>query len=228
VKTLFIHGREDIRLEDVPMPEPGSGEVRLRIAYVGICGSDLHYYFNGANGAFVVKEPMAPGHEVSGVVDFDPSGKLASGTPVTVHPATFGEPLPGIEDKRHLFPGGSYLGSASTHPHTQGGMSEFLIVKDFMVRPLPEGMDLRVAALAEPLGVALHARLHADEPGVRGVLGDHGDGVVAPASARFARLRAAAAGARSERQRDGRGENDCTRGDSGFHVNSSVDSQPLC
>ena len=156
MKTLFIHGREDIRLEDVPMPEPGPGEVRLRIAYVGVCGSDLHYYFNGANGAFVVEEPMAPGHEVSGVVDFDPSGKLASGTPVTVHPATFGEPIPGIEDKRHLFPGGSYLGSASTHPHTQGGMSEFLIVKDFMVRPLPAGMDLRVAALAEPLGVALH------------------------------------------------------------------------
>ena len=156
MKTLFIHGREDIRLEDVPTPEPGPGEVRLRIAYVGVCGSDLHYYFNGANGAFVVEEPMAPGHEVSGVVDFDPSGKLDPGTPVTVHPATFGDPIPGIEDKRHLFPGGSYLGSASTHPHTQGGMSEFLIVKDFMVRPLPEGMDLRVAALAEPLGVALH------------------------------------------------------------------------
>ena len=121
MKTLFIHGREDIRLEDVPTPEPGPGEVRLRIAYVGVCGSDLHYYFNGANGAFVVEEPMAPGHEVSGVVDLDPSGKLASGTPVTVHPATFGEPIPGIEDKRHLFPGGSYLGSASTHPHTQGG-----------------------------------------------------------------------------------------------------------
>ena len=185
MKTLFIHGREDIRLEDVPMPEPGSGEVRLRIAYVGICGSDLHYYFNGANGAFVVKEPMAPGHEVSGVVDFDPSGKLASGTPVTVHPATFGEPLPGIEDKRHLFPGGSYLGSASTHPHTQGGMSEFLIVKDFMVRPLPEGMDLRVAALAEPLGVALH--------GINVAGGVEGKSVVVSGSGPIGLLAAAAA-----------------------------------
>ena len=185
MKTLFIHGREDIRLEDVPMPEPGPGEVRLRIAYVGVCGSDLHYYFNGANGAFVVEEPMAPGHEVSGVVDFDPSGKLASGTPVTVHPATFGEPIPGIEDKRHLFPGGSYLGSASTHPHTQGGMSEFLIVKDFMVRPLPEGMDLRVAALAEPLGVALH--------GINVAGGVEGKSVVVSGSGPIGLLAAAAA-----------------------------------
>ena len=185
MKTLFIHGREDIRLEDVPMPEPGPGEVRLRIAYVGVCGSDLHYYFNGANGAFVVEEPMAPGHEVSGVVDFDPSGKLASGTPVTVHPATFGEPIPGIEDKRHLFPGGSYLGSASTHPHTQGGMSEFLIVKDFMVRPLPAGMDLRVAALAEPLGVALH--------GINVAGGVKGKSVVVSGSGPIGLLAAAAA-----------------------------------
>lgn len=185
MKTLFIHGREDIRLEDVPTPEPGPGEVRLRIAYVGVCGSDLHYYFNGANGAFVVEEPMAPGHEVSGVVDLDPSGKLASGTPVTVHPATFGEPIPGIEDKRHLFPGGSYLGSASTHPHTQGGMSEFLIVKDFMVRPLPAGMDLRVAALAEPLGVALH--------GINVAGGVEGKSVVVSGSGPIGLLAAAAA-----------------------------------
>ena len=185
MKTLFIHGREDIRLEDVPTPEPGPGEVRLRIAYVGVCVSDLHYYFNGANGAFVVEEPMAPGHEVSGVVDFDPSGKLDPGTPVTVHPATFGDPIPGIEGKRHLFPGGSYLGSASTHPHTQGGMSEFLIVKDFMVRPLPEGMDLRVAALAERLGVALH--------GINVAGGVEGKRVVVSGSGPIGLLAAAAA-----------------------------------
>ncbi len=156
MKALYIHGKQDIRLEEAPLPEPGEGEVRLRMAYAGICGSDLHYYFEGANGAFVVEEPMAPGHEVSGYVDYDPSGKLGANTPVTVHPATFGAVVPGIEDKRHLFPGGSYLGSASTHPHTQGGMMEYLIVKDFMVRELPKGMSLRLAALAEPLAVSLH------------------------------------------------------------------------
>jgi L-idonate 5-dehydrogenase len=76
---------------------------------------------------------------------------------VTVHPATFGESQPGLEDRRHLWPGGSYLGSASTWPHTQGGMSEYLLVRKDMVRVLPEGLCLQRAALAEPLAVALHA-----------------------------------------------------------------------
>ena len=69
MKSLLIHGKLDLREEVVPTPEPLSDEVRIRMAYAGICGSDLHYYFEGANGAFIVKEPLAPGHEVSGEVD---------------------------------------------------------------------------------------------------------------------------------------------------------------
>lgn len=157
MKTLAIHGKDDIRLEDRPIPEPGPDQVRLKVAYVGICGSDLHYYFQGANGDFVVREPLIPGHELSAVIDADPSGTYAPGTPVTVHPATFGPALPEIPDARHLWHGGTYLGSASTMPHTQGAMSEYMIVGLDMVRPLPTGLDLRTAALAEPLAVALHA-----------------------------------------------------------------------
>jgi L-idonate 5-dehydrogenase len=157
MRTLRIHGKSDMREEQAPVPEPGPDQVRLRMAYAGICGSDLHYYFHGANGEFVVREPLTPGHEVSGTVDLDPSGELAPGTPVTIHPATFGTPEPGIEDRRHLWPGGSYLGSASTWPHTQGGMSEYLLVDRSMLRVLPPGMSLKSAALAEPLAVALHA-----------------------------------------------------------------------
>jgi L-idonate 5-dehydrogenase len=152
----MIHGKTDLRVEEVPTPEPGPGQIRLRMAYAGVCGSDLHYYYEGANGAFVVREPLCPGHEVSGTVDLDPSGSLPVGTPVTVHPATFGELLPGLEAYRHLWPRGAYLGSASTWPHTQGGMSEFLIVDNAMVRRLPQGLSLAMAALAEPLAVALH------------------------------------------------------------------------
>ena len=158
MRALFIHGKQQASVDEVPMPEPGNGQVRLRMAYAGICGSDIHYYFDGANGTFVVREPLVPGHEVSGTVDLDPSGTYEPGTPVTVHPATFGEPLAGIEGEefKHLWPGGSYLGSASTWPHTQGGMQEYLIVEDYMIRTLPEGMSLKAAALAEPLAVGLH------------------------------------------------------------------------
>ena len=157
MKSLLIHGKLDLREEVIPTPNPASDEVRIRMAYAGICGSDLHYYFEGANGAFVVKEPLSPGHEVSGEIDLDPSGEFTPGTAVTIHPATFGTPLPGLEDARHLWPAGAYLGSASTWPHTQGGASEYLVVKRSMIRTLPSGVDLKVATLAEPLAVGLHA-----------------------------------------------------------------------
>lgn len=156
MKAIVIHGAMDLRNGEVPTPEPREGQVRLRMAYGGICGSDLHYWHDGANGEFVVREPLVPGHEMSGTVDLDPSGSLATGTPVTIHPATFGTSLPGIEDMPHLWPNGAYLGSASTTPHTQGGMSEFMVVEAGMLRVLPDSLPLRRAALAEPLAVALH------------------------------------------------------------------------
>ncbi len=156
MKAVYIKSKEDLEIAEVPVPEPGPGQVRLKVAYVGICGSDLHYYFNGANGTFIVREPLIPGHEMSGYIDLDPAGEWAPGTPVTVHPATFGPDQPGMADLRHLRPGGSYLGSASTWPHTQGAMAEFMLVGRDMVRVLPAGLSVRNAALAEPLGVVLH------------------------------------------------------------------------
>ena len=157
MKALSIHAAGDMRLEDVPEVEPGEGQVRLKVAYVGICGSDLHYYYNGANGAFVITEPLIPGHELSAVVDLDTSGELAPGTPVTVHPARYGTSAPGIEDRPHLWPGGDYLGSASVTPHRQGAAVEHLVIERENIRVLPESLPLRRGALAEPLAVSLHA-----------------------------------------------------------------------
>ncbi|GAA1488799.1 L-idonate 5-dehydrogenase [Brachybacterium sacelli] len=157
MKALTIHAAGDIRWENAPDVEPAENEVRLRIAYVGICGSDLHYYFHGANGAFVIREPLIPGHELSAVVDLDPRGELAPGTPVTVHPARYGNSVAGIEGRPHLWPGGDYLGSASVMPHRQGAAAEYMVIDRANLRLLPEGIPLRRAALAEPLAVALHA-----------------------------------------------------------------------
>ncbi len=157
MKAFLINGKLDGGLVDLPDPILGTDEVRIKVSYVGICGSDLHYYFEGTNGTFRVSEPLIPGHELSGIVDLDPSGQFETGTRVTLHPATFGEIQVGIEDKPHLWPGGKYLGSASTIPHTQGAMSEYFIARRSMIRVLPQNLDLRTAALAEPLGVAIHA-----------------------------------------------------------------------
>lgn len=188
MRAAFIDGPQSIRIAEVPVPEPGPAQVRVRIEYVGICGSDLHYYFEGANGAFVVREPLTPGHEVSGRIDADPSGQWTRGTPVTVHPATFGQPSPDLPNDPHLWPGGAYLGSASTTPHTQGGLAEHLLVDRAMVRPLPASLPVRRAVLAEPLAVALHALSKAGD--VRGrcvlVTGSGPIGLLAVAAARAA------------------------------------------
>jgi L-idonate 5-dehydrogenase len=170
MKKLAIHAAEDIRWDDADTPEPAGGEVRLRVKYVGICGSDLHYYFHGANGEYTIREPLTPGHELSGVVDLDPSGRLAPGTPVTVHPARYGPNVAGLENRPHLRPGGASLGRAAGPPHRQGGAAEYVIVEEGMVRVLPDGLPLERAALAEPLAVALHAVSLADSLAGRRVL----------------------------------------------------------
>lgn len=157
MKSLRITGKLAMTVVDESIPEPQDDQLRIKVSFVGVCGSDLHYYYEGANGAFIVKEPLVPGHEISGVVDLDPIGKLKPGTRITVHPARFGQPTPGVETRPHLWPNGSYLGSASTTPHTQGAMSEYMIIDRSMVRVIPDSLSLQGAALSEPLGVALHA-----------------------------------------------------------------------
>lgn len=158
MRAVRIHARQDMRAEQVPTPEPGADEVRVRVSYVGICGSDLHYYADGAAGIFTIREPLIPGHELSGMVDLDPTGALEAGTPVTVHPATWGIPQPHLNDEqRHLWPSGGYLGSASTWPHTSGGLAEQLVVRQDQIRRLPASLPVKRAALAEPLAVSLHS-----------------------------------------------------------------------
>ena len=56
-----IHAKDDLRVEAQDMPAVGAGDVLLRLGAGGICGSDLHYYFEGRNGNFVVRVPLIPG-----------------------------------------------------------------------------------------------------------------------------------------------------------------------
>jgi L-iditol 2-dehydrogenase len=67
-RAAIMYGTHDIRLEDKPVPEPGSKEVLVEIRAVGVCGSDVHYYEEGRIGSFVVREPLILGHESMGTV----------------------------------------------------------------------------------------------------------------------------------------------------------------
>ena len=68
MRAFVLHGAEDIRLEEVPCPVPGAGEVLVRVRTAGICGTDLHYYAHGRCGDFVPTQPFILGHEFAGEI----------------------------------------------------------------------------------------------------------------------------------------------------------------
>jgi L-idonate 5-dehydrogenase len=159
--AVVAHGTDDLRVDELPEPIALPDEAVVRIAYGGICGSDLHYWTHGAAGESILRDPMILGHEVVGTVAVaaaDGSGP-AVGTPVAVHPAT-PKPVEGVrypESRPNLAPGTTYLGSAAHHPHTEGAFASRVALPTRMLRPLPDGLTLRGAALAEPASVAWHA-----------------------------------------------------------------------
>lgn len=157
--AVVAHGKDDLRIDQVPLREPRADEAVIEIAYGGICGSDLHYWLHGAAGESILKDPMVLGHEVVGVVAraaADGTGPEV-GTHVAVHPAT---PAPGAArypaDRPNLSPGCTYLGSAARHPHTDGAFLRYANLPTRMLRVLPESLPLRLAALIEPASVAWH------------------------------------------------------------------------
>ena len=160
VDALVVHGRGDLRLETVPIGEPGPGQVLVAPRWGGICGSDLHYVQHGGVGASVLRAPMVLGHEVSAVVVSvgDDVEMFRPGDPVAIHPARACGHCPECRrDMRHLCRDMRFLGSAALLPHTDGGFRRRMVVAAGQLRGLPAGLDLRRAAIAEPLAVALHA-----------------------------------------------------------------------
>ena len=65
MRASRLHGIRDLRFDELPRPEPGPGEVLLKVASVGVCGSDVHYYLEGRIGEQIVTEPIILGHEFS-------------------------------------------------------------------------------------------------------------------------------------------------------------------
>ena len=158
---VVAHAAGDLRVDQMPIPIPSQDEALVDIAYGGICGSDLHYWIDGAAGESILREPLLLGHEVVGTVAVaaaDGSGP-GVGARVAVHPAT---PGPGDgsrypDDSPNLSPGATYLGSAVRLPHRSGAFADQVALPSRMLRPLPDTLSLRDAALIEPAAVAWHA-----------------------------------------------------------------------
>lgn len=161
MKACVLHGAKDLRMEDWDLRPLAEDKVRVRIQYVGLCGSDLHYWAYGKGTFSVVSEPLIMGHEASGTiagVGAAVSDSFITGMPVAVNPATICHRCePCLSGRPELCQNVLYLGSAGTIPHVQGALCEYLDVPPSQIVGLPEGVDLRLGALAEPLSVALHS-----------------------------------------------------------------------
>ena len=160
MRAVVIHAPKDLRIDNFPDAVPRPGEVRVKIANGGICGSDLHYYHHGGFGTVRIQQPMALGHEIAGLVAAVGEGVagLAEGTRVAVNPS-----LPcGVcsycrEGMRNQCLDMRFMGSAMRNPHVQGGFREYVTVDASQVFPIAQSLSLAEAAMAEPLSVCLHA-----------------------------------------------------------------------
>lgn len=162
MKAVVVHGAGDLRVDDVPRPALRAGEVLLAVEWVGICGSDLAYAAHGSSGTAILKHPLVLGHEVAGrVIEVgDGVDEALLGTAAAVHPPTV-EPESVLPDRlagrTNLHTRVRYLGSAALDPHTDGGFCELKVVRRDQLLALPDTVDTRRGALAEPLAVAVHA-----------------------------------------------------------------------
>lgn len=164
MKAARWHGVKDIRVEDVPEPKPGKGEVKVKVAWTGICGSDLHEYLAGP--IFVPvdedhplshdKAPITMGHEYCGTVAELGEGVtgLSVGDRVAIEPIFACGACPAcLEGKYNLCDSLGFVGLSGGY----GGFAAHSVVPARMVHKMPEGLSMEQGALVEPAAVALHA-----------------------------------------------------------------------
>jgi L-iditol 2-dehydrogenase len=143
-------------IEDRPVPQPGPGEVVVRIRSVGVCGSDTHYYDHGRIGSFVVEAPLVLGHEAAGeVAEVGPGvTRLAVGQRVSIEPG-----VPDMSCRQclagryNLCPNMRFFAT----PPIDGAFAEYVVVHEAFAHPVPDSIGDDAAALLEPLSVGVWA-----------------------------------------------------------------------
>jgi len=156
---LVIHAPDDLRLDEQDAGEIGPGQVLVKVAMGGICGSDLHYFHHGGFGTVRIKEPMVLGHEVAGtVVAVAPDvAAVRIGDRVAVNPSRpCGACKFCLEGLPNQCLDMRFYGSAMRTPHVQGAFRNMLLCEATQCVKVAAHVPLRLAALAEPFSVGLH------------------------------------------------------------------------
>jgi len=154
--SLVLKKKDELVLEQRPIPTPGPNQVLIQMHSVGICGSDVHYWKEGACGTFIIDGPLVMGHESSGTVaKVGPNvTHLKPGDRVAIEP---GVPCRQCDLCRN----GSYNLCPKVFfcatPPDDGVLSRFYVhAADFCYK-LPDNVSYEEGALIEPLSVAIHA-----------------------------------------------------------------------
>jgi L-iditol 2-dehydrogenase len=145
-----LHAPGDIRLGNEPPADSGPGEVLVAVTAVGLCGSDLHWYIDGAIGEARLDRPLVLGHEIAAVIDEGPR----RGTRVAVDPADpCGDCSICTGGHEELCTTMRFAG----HSTTDGGLRRVMSWPERLLHPIPDAIGDPEACLLEPLGVAIHA-----------------------------------------------------------------------
>lgn len=156
MKAYVLHGVNDLRYEDVPIPECPKGWVIVQVKAAGICSSDIARVFTKGTYHF----PTIPGHEFSGVVYSVVDEELKSwvGKRVGIFPLIPCRECPQCKQKQYeMCANYDYVGS-----RRDGAFAEYVAVPLWNLLPLPDEVPLEVAAMLEPLSVGLHALTKAE------------------------------------------------------------------
>ena len=156
MKTAVMTKIREITFEERPIPTPGPNEVLVRLDYVGICGSDVHYYEAGRIGGFIVTPPFVLGHEASGtVVELGEKVKsLQVGDRVCMEPGkTCGKCEWCRKGLYNLCPDVRFFAT----PPIDGVFQEYVAHDAALCFRLPDNVSMLEGALIEPLAVGFHA-----------------------------------------------------------------------
>lgn len=162
MKALRWHGPRQLRLTELLDPSPGPGELRIAVAYCGICGSDLHEYLDGPHAIPVDVPhalsgrvaPLTLGHEFCGtVVERGTGARTPIGARVAIEPEyRCGRCEYCRAGRYNLCLDMGFVGLMG-----DGGMAESVVVPDYTAHQLPDAVEMTQAAVFEPAAVALHA-----------------------------------------------------------------------
>ena len=161
MKVAVMNGIGEMGYTERPIPVPQDNEVLVKLEYVGICGSDMHYYETGRIGDFVVEPPFVLGHEPGGVVVG--VGKdvthLKVGDHVALEPGkTCGKCKFCREGKYNLCPDVVFFAT----PPVDGVFQEYVAHEADLCFKLPDNVSTMEGALIEPLAVGFHAANQGD------------------------------------------------------------------